>query len=134
MTRHRSFIERGRIPGVTRNVVAIAGLLLAAACGKGPTEPHGDPPLDDPQPVETAIKIQNNSQYTVVDIYFSSCSAGSWGEDRYAGAMGPGESQTFENVSPGCYDIKAVTSGSLVAEFRNQTVSTGQTTTVAVTN
>jgi hypothetical protein len=134
MTQHKGFFGLSTIPGLTRDVVAIAGLLLATACGKGPTEPPVDPPVENPQPVETAIQVQNNSQYTLVDVYFSSCSAGSWGEDRYDGAMGPGESQTFKNVSAGCYDIKAVTSGGLEAEFRNETVSTGQTTTVTVTN
>jgi hypothetical protein len=135
MTQHNGFFGRRTIPALARNVVVIAGLLLAAACGKGTTEPtHDDPIPDNPQPTETAIQVQNHSAYTLVDVYFSSCSATTYGEDRYTGALGPGESATFKDVSAGCYDIKAVTADDRVAEFRDQTVSTGQTTIVTVTN
>jgi hypothetical protein len=136
MAARKGIFSLGRVPALTRSVIVAAGLVLGA-CGKDTTGPTViDPPTHGPDPVPTTsgIQLQNHSQFTVVDVFISSCSASTWGDDRYDGALGPGETTTFDEVDPGCWDIKVIFSGDLEAQFRNQTVSSGQVTVVQVTN
>ncbi len=135
MAARKGIFRLGRIPAITRGVIAAAALVLGA-CGKdstGPTETtHKDPA--DPVATATGIRVQNNSQFTVVDVYISSCTASTWGDDRYDGALGPGESTTFDDVGAGCYDILVSGSGDVGWELSNQIVSSGKITVVTLTN
>jgi hypothetical protein len=126
-----------KMPGVRPWAAALRGLLIpvvlvfAAACGGD----DSTAPTDKPDPVPAGIKIQNNSAFTIVDVYYSSCSATSFGSDRLGGAIAPGSSQTFtDGVSAGCYDVLVVTDTGAQATFRGQQIAAEGATTVTVTN
>jgi hypothetical protein len=135
MIKRTRYFGLSTIPALTRSLLAVGVVVLAAACGKGPTDPDGtDNTIIEP-PAVTAIELQNNTQYTLVNVFIKSCSADSWGEDRYDGALAPGQSATFPDLSSGCYDIYVETSDLLhYAWIPGQMVTTGSTTIVPVHN
>jgi hypothetical protein len=124
-----NILEMRRLRGVL-GVLTTVALVLVAGCGgddKSPAEP------EEPEPA--SIVVQNNSAFTIVDVYYSACSATSYGSDRLAGAIAPGASHSFtDDVSGGCYDILVVSDTGGGAEFKGRQVAAEGPTTVSVTN
>jgi hypothetical protein len=145
MTQHKGFLRLSTIPALTRNVVAIGGLVLAAACGKDATGPHPDPappqdPVspgpDDPQPERTAFVIQNNTALSIASLYIRACDDEVYLESLPEGAViQPGQSFVAADSSPGCREVLAFSDQS--SDFRqaiipDQVVASGRTTTVTL--
>lgn len=123
MTMTGNMARRGK---GARGVLTALALVLAAGCG-------GDNAVA-PKPDVPAIKIQNNSAQTITDIFYSDCASDSFGDDRLAGTIAPGASQTFTaDVVVGCFDVLVRTSTGSTAAFSQQQV-TGGTFTVNVGN
>lgn len=127
MTVLRCIALRTRLGMGFRLGLTVLSLALVTGCG------GDDDIVDPPKPDDPAIKVQNNSALTIVDVFYSSCSATVFGDDRLSGSIAPGQSQTFtEDVEAGCFDVLVVNSDGGQAQFGAQQIS--GITTVTVTN
>jgi hypothetical protein len=88
----------------------------------------GDETTSCPQDCVAAVKLQNNSSYTVYQFYVRTCTASVWGPDLLDASVAPGTSFTVSGVPPGCYYFRAETSGATVFwQSPAFTLSAGQT-------
>ena len=104
--------------------------LLLGACTKTVTTPN-----PEPTPTTGVIRIQNNTQYTIEQVYYSICASGTWGADRMPNGVviSPSLSRNF-TTDPGCWDARVVTTNQLAASWSSLNVTAGGTVTVTVTN
>jgi hypothetical protein len=109
-----------------RGVLIALALVLAAGCG-------GDEPTGPgPAPAPPAIRIQNNSAVTLIGVFYKSCSATEYSDDRLSGSIAPGGTQTFtEGVTAGCWDVAVTGDGETFGFVTGVTVS-GETTVTFV--
>jgi hypothetical protein len=76
-------------------LAAVLGIAALTGCGLFPGK----------------IVVQNNSIYTVYEVYISPSDESSWGDDWLTGSIAPGSSEEFEGVGADDYDIMAIEGG-----------------------
>jgi hypothetical protein len=96
----------------------------------------GDESTSCPQDCAAAVKLQNNSTYTLYYFYVRTCTASTWGTDLLgASVVSPGASFTVSSVPQGCYYFRAESSGSTVYwQSQAVTLTAGQTYTWTIFN
>jgi hypothetical protein len=80
----------------------------------------------------SAIRVSNNSSYTIAHVYITDHNSSVWGVDLlYPSAIGPGGSVDFQ-VNPGNYDVQVIdtTLPPYAAIAYNVLVTNGNTTTL----
>jgi hypothetical protein len=85
--------------------LTIAAVFLASCSGGG----GGNSP--PPPPTTGAIRLLNQTSYSIHEVYVSPSSAETWGSNRTSGAIPPSYSLTVSGLSPNYWDVEAVTVG-----------------------
>lgn len=62
-----------------------------------------------PNDCPATLVLQNNSSYTVYNLYASPCGAGWTGDLTGASYLAPGQSFTLTGIPPGCWSFRATT-------------------------
>lgn len=106
-----------------RSTFGLLAILALSACG--------DNPLAAILPTE--IEIRNSTSSAIVGVFISPCTSDSWGANKLTDQIAPGQNRRF-GVSPGCYDVAAVTQDQREVEFSAIEVTQGQTYQLTVTN
>lgn len=119
-------------PSIRRRIPLFAAALFAAltlACGgSDATGPDGS------GAGSPGLKITNSSDRTVILMYYRACGTSSWGSDRL-GAHVLGKNETFnDNVSAGCYDVRAWPIEDFEVIWYNQTVPANGKLELTITN
>jgi hypothetical protein len=109
---------------VLRALALAATVAFASGCGD-----------DDPTGPNTGtLRVRNQSQQTVIEIYYSACTSPEWGEDRLgADVLAPSASRDF-TVAPGCWDFMAVKADDSTEETTGIEVSRGEVIELTITN
>lgn len=115
------------IRNARRSIIAAILMAAALACGGDSTGPA---PAPDPR--TGTIQLLNQSNVSIVGVYFTTCDDDSWGANRLAQAetLAPGALRTW-TVEAGCYDLKAST-GSKSASWYDRTLAAGGALQMAV--
>lgn len=121
MTTMRSFLTRRRT--VLVGVIAVATL---AGCDSYATDPSFESnPGSAPA---SQLTIVNGSATSMAEVYFAPCSVSAFGNSR--GTQAGFASRTF-NVTPDCYDVRAVFTTREVREQR-VTIPIGESRTLTL--
>lgn len=103
-------------------IAALASATLLGACV--PQQPYqpvmGGPVMGGPTRVcDTSIRVINESNYLVHQLYFSHSSLGSWGNDKLgANVLPPGRALNYRLTNPGNYDFRVVWNNGRATEIR----------------
>ena len=100
-------------------IAALASATLLGACV--PPQPYGQPVVIAPAPrvCDTSIRVVNESNFVVQQLYFSHSSLGSWGADQLgANVLYPGRSMNYRLNNPGNYDFRIVWNNGRASEIR----------------
>lgn len=103
-------------------IAALASATLLGACVQPqPYQPvMSGPVVVAPTRVcDTSIRVINQSNYVVHQLYFSHSSLGSWGNDQLgANVLPPGRAMNYRLNNPGNYDFRIVWNNGRAAEIR----------------
>lgn len=81
--------------------LALGAMFALTACGDDDDGPTGGGS-------RAALRVVNTSSRPIFFVYFSACTDAQWGPDRLGDAtIAPGQSFTFGDLPPGCYDLRA---------------------------
>jgi hypothetical protein len=112
-------------------VVALA-TLATAACGGGDDSTTGP----GPSTAEATVTIVNHAPTgTVLTLRYRPCGASGWSSDLLGSStLGSGEQHSWE-VSPGCYDVRALAAeiGLGYTYFNGVQLSAGEAKTLEIT-
>lgn len=100
-------------------IAALASATLLAACV--PPQPYVQPVMVAPvqRVCDTSIRVINESNAIVRELYFSHSSLGSWGADQLgANVIYPGRSMSYRLTNPGNYDFRVVWNNGRATEIR----------------
>jgi len=100
-------------------IAALASATLLGACV--PPQPYVQPVVVAPGPrvCDTSIRVVNESNSVVQQLYFSHSSLGSWGADQLgANVLYPGRSVNYRLNNPGNYDFRVVWNNGRASEIR----------------
>ena len=82
-----------------------------AVCGNAVCE-AGEAETCPTDGCSATLIVQNNSSYTIYNLYVRTCDAATWGVDLTGAAfISPSNSFTVSAIPPGCYFFRASTSG-----------------------
>ncbi len=81
-----------------------------------------------------SVTIENMSSLILVDVYISSSDSPTWGSDYLRSSIFPGDSETYNGIAPGDYDLKVVESGGLFQTYFGATLIAGDTWVWTVTD
>lgn len=111
-------------------IAALASATLLGACV--PPQPYVQPVVVAPTRVcDTSIRVVNESNYVVQQLYFSHSSLGSWGADQLgANVLYPGRSVSYRLNNPGNYDFRVVWNNGRASEIRQINVCVASRITV----
>lgn len=59
-------------------------------------------------PCQNQVQVYNNTLVPITEVYMKHDFADNWGENRIAGNILPGETETVGNLVAGCYDVRLV--------------------------
>ncbi|SHJ50857.1 hypothetical protein SAMN02745194_02717 [Roseomonas rosea] len=80
---------------------------------------------------DTRFNVVNQSSYTVEQLYFSSSSLGSWGNDQLGrNVLPPGRATSYQAANQGAYDFRVVWGNGRAAELRGINVCVASTITI----